>query len=52
MWVDGPGQPESRVASSLRERIREMILGTYTSHTTEGKPQSLSPPAAKRLAEI
>jgi len=52
MWVDGPVQPETRVAPALRERVREMILDTYTSHTTEGKPQRLDPPAAKRLAEI
>jgi pimeloyl-ACP methyl ester carboxylesterase len=52
MWVDGPGQQESRVAAALRERVRGMILDTYTSHTTEGKPQRLDPPAAKRLEEI
>lgn len=52
MWVDGPGQPETRVAFALRERVRDMILDTYTSHTTEGKPQRLDPPAAKRLTEI
>jgi len=52
MWVDGPTQPETRVAPALRERVREMILDTYTSHTTEGKPQRLDPPAAKRLEEI
>jgi pimeloyl-ACP methyl ester carboxylesterase len=52
MWVDGPGQSETRVAPALRERVRDMILSTYTSHVTEGKPQNLNPPAAKRLAEI
>lgn len=52
MWVDGPGQPETRVPSSLRERVRSMILNTYTTHVTEGKPISLNPPAGKRLADI
>lgn len=52
MWVDGPGQHESRVAPALRDRVREMILDTYNAHTTEGKPQRLDPPAAKRLAEV
>ena len=52
VWVDGPGQPETRVDASLRERVRDMILNTYKTHTTEGKPQRLNPPAAGRLAEI
>ncbi len=52
MWVDGPGQSETRVNHALRERIREMILHTYTTHTTKGKSRHLDPPAAKRLAEI
>jgi 3-oxoadipate enol-lactonase len=52
MWVDGPGQSDDRVDSALRERVREMILNTYSTHTTEGKPRSLDPPAAKRLADI
>jgi 3-oxoadipate enol-lactonase len=52
MWVDGPNQSQARVAPALRERVREMILGTYTSHTTEGKPQRLDPPAAKRLGDV
>lgn len=52
MWVDGPGQAETRVNHALRERVREMILHTYTTHTTKGKPRRLDPPAAKRLGEI
>ena len=52
MWVDGPGQSETRVAPALRERVRNMILNTYTTHVTEGKSKGLNPPAAKRLAEI
>lgn len=52
MWLDGPGQPETRVAPALRKRVREMTLNTCTTHETQGKPQPLDPPAAKRLAEI
>ena len=52
MWVDGPGQPSTRVASAVRERIRAMILNNYRTHTIEGKPIPLAPPAAGRLAEI
>ncbi len=52
MWVDGPGQPESRVAPAIRRRVREMILNTYKVHTVEGKPVVLNPPAAGRLGEI
>ncbi len=40
MWVDGPGQSKTRIDSSLRERVREMILNTYTTHTTEGRRRS------------
>lgn len=52
LWVDGPGQPTDRVPSTIRERVREMILNNYRTHTVEGKPQPLTPPAAGRLAEI
>lgn len=51
-WVDGPGQPEDRVPARIREHVREMILHNYRTHTVEGKPQPLKPPAAGRLAEI
>jgi len=51
-WVDGPGQPEGRVPANIREHVREMVLNNYRTHTVEGKPQPLKPPAAGRLAEI
>lgn len=52
MWVSGPGQSPDRVGLPLRERVREMILRNYTTHTVEGQPVVLDPPAAGRLAEI
>ena len=51
-WVDGPGQPEDRVPAGVRDHVREMILQNYRTHSVEGKPQPLKPPAAGRLAEI
>lgn len=52
MWVDGPGQPATRVPSTVRERVRAMILHTYRTHQVEGRPQPLTPPAIGRLGEI
>ncbi|HEY3247222.1 MAG TPA: alpha/beta fold hydrolase [bacterium] len=52
VWVDGPRQPEDRVDSRIREKVRRMILETYRGHTTGGQPQSQKPPAIGRLHEI
>ncbi len=52
MWVSGPGQPPDRVALPVRERVREMILNNYTTHTVEGQSIVMEPPAAGRLGEI
>jgi hypothetical protein len=41
MWVDGPGQQESRVAAALRERVRGMILDTYTRTRRKGSRSAL-----------
>jgi pimeloyl-ACP methyl ester carboxylesterase len=51
-WVNGPGQPEGRVPAKIRDHVREMILHNYRTHTVEGKPQPLKPPAAGRIADI
>lgn len=52
LWVDGPGQPADRVASPVRERVRQMERENLERNTTEGKPQPLKPPAIGRLGEI
>ncbi len=52
VWVDGPRQPEDRVDSRIREKVRRMILDTYRGHTTGGQPQPQKPPAIGRLHEI
>lgn len=52
VWVDGPGQPAGRADATVRQKVRAMCLNTYSSHTTEGQPIVLSPPAAGRLHDI
>ncbi len=52
LWVDGPGQPATRVAQDLREKVRAMCLHNYTTHKVEGIAQPLDPPSHTRLAEI
>ncbi len=52
MWVDGPGQPESRVAPAIRERVRAMDKPSYAPGHVTGHPVPLEPPALDRLAEL
>lgn len=52
VWADGPGQPEGRADSRVRARVREMCINNYSTHTVEGKPVVLDPPAVGRLHEI
>jgi pimeloyl-ACP methyl ester carboxylesterase len=52
LWVDGAGQPEGRADSAVREKVRQMCLHNYRTHTEYGAPIVLDPPAAGRLSEI
>lgn len=52
VWVDGWGQPTTRVDQSLRSRVHDWILTTYQARKPEGKPQPLKPPAVERLGEV
>jgi 3-oxoadipate enol-lactonase len=52
VWVDGWGQPPTRVDTELRRKVHDWILDIYRAEKAEGKPQPLVPPAAERLAEI
>jgi 3-oxoadipate enol-lactonase len=52
VFVDGPGQPFTRVPATLRERVRAMDMANYVNQTIEPSAQPLDPPAAGRLAEI
>lgn len=52
VWVDGWGQPPSRIDADLRRTVYEWILSGLRAQKPEGKPQPLDPPAAERLDEI
>jgi 3-oxoadipate enol-lactonase len=52
VWVDGWGQPPSRINPDLRGTVYEWILDGLQAQKPEGKPQPLDPPAAERLDEI
>jgi hypothetical protein len=52
LWVDGVGQPPTRVPAHIRERVRAMSLANYVAEHPDGDPIVLEPPAAGRLAEV
>lgn len=52
VWVDGWGQPATRVDAGLRRRVHDFILSTYQAEYEEGEPEALQPPAAGRLGEV
>jgi 3-oxoadipate enol-lactonase len=52
VWVDGWGQPPTRIDPELRARVHDWILSTYRAENEEGEPQGLDPPAAGRLDEV
>jgi 3-oxoadipate enol-lactonase len=52
LWVDGPGQPPDRVPSAIRDRVREMDIGSYAPGRETGDVIRLSPPAVERLGEL
>jgi 3-oxoadipate enol-lactonase len=51
-WVDGWGQPKTRIDPELRSRVYGWILENYKAEKDEGKPQPAEPPAAERLDEV
>lgn len=51
-WVDGPGQPTDRVASSVRERVRAMDHASYVPDRVQARPIPLAPPAADRIGDL
>lgn len=51
MWVDGPNRTPDRVASVVRERVREMDAALFAL-PDEGEPLPLDPPALDRLGAI
>jgi 3-oxoadipate enol-lactonase len=52
LWVDGPGQPPTRVSAAIREAIRAMDTPYYLPDHVDGRPTRLDPPAVDRLAEL
>ena len=52
VWVDGPGQPDTRVAAAIREKVRMMDAPQYAPGHVGGRPIPLRPPAAARLADL
>ena len=52
VWVDGWGQPSTRVDADLRRKVHGWILDGYKPEKATGKPRPLDPPAAERLGDI
>jgi 3-oxoadipate enol-lactonase len=52
VWVDGWGQPPTRIEPRLRQTVFDWILAAYLAEKHEGKPQPLDPPAAERLSQV
>ena len=51
-WLDGIGQPDTRVPAAIRERFRALDAPQYEPGRVRGRPIVLRPPAAGRLAEL
>jgi pimeloyl-ACP methyl ester carboxylesterase len=52
VWVDGPGQPETRVPAAIRDKVRMMDAPQYAAGHVSGRPIPLDPSAAARLADL
>jgi pimeloyl-ACP methyl ester carboxylesterase len=52
IWVDGPGQPPTRVNPAVRAAIKAMNREGLEPGRVFGNPQQLSPPAVDRLGSI
>lgn len=52
VWVDGWGQPPTRVDPEVRRRVHDAILDTYRAAKAAGQPQPLEQPAVGRLNEV
>ena len=50
VWVDGPGQPPTRVPAAIRDLVAQMDL--LDPSRPSGKPIRLAPPASERIAEL
>jgi pimeloyl-ACP methyl ester carboxylesterase len=52
VWVDGPGQPSTRVPAAIRDAVRMMDRPQYVAGHVDGRPIVLTPSASERLAEL
>jgi 3-oxoadipate enol-lactonase len=52
VWVDGVGQPSTRVPADLREAVRVMDRPLVEKGRVFGKPIPLAPPANDRLGDV
>lgn len=52
VWVDGPGQPPTRVPAWIREAVRSWDEPLYAADHVFGQRIRLEPPAAARLDEL
>jgi pimeloyl-ACP methyl ester carboxylesterase len=52
LWVDGPGQPPTRVDPEVRENVRRLNRENLERPAGDGSPIQLNPPAIGRLGEI
>ncbi len=52
VWVDGPGQPSTRVPAWIREAVRSWDEPLYADSHVSGQRTPIDPPAAERLDEL
>jgi pimeloyl-ACP methyl ester carboxylesterase len=52
LWVDGPGQPPTRVPAAIREAVWEQARKEYLPGYVSGKAKGLEPLANDRLADL
>lgn len=52
MWVDGPGQPPTRVDPAIREYVREVDMVLYDPARVAGRWTMPERPAVERLDEL
>jgi 3-oxoadipate enol-lactonase len=51
-WTDGPARSPDQVDPAVREKVRQMSMGTLQNWNKESRETRLEPPAIGRLAEI
>jgi 3-oxoadipate enol-lactonase len=51
-WTDGPNRTPEKVNPSVREKVRQMAIGSIQNWNAESREIRLEPPAIDRLTEI